>query len=163
MVHSPPVKNCLVNTVTNTFINNIKRGLIKIGDPGNIITKSWLFNELNETKNYPFNQIIQTSFANQLNAKPINFYVRDFIDHITLTENGGRLRNYEKLSLAYIHVEIEIISHKGSAFDNAWYKSRWNNLGAGYPTIGELLLGANSKNLTWIPRYFVHRDASGEY
>lgn len=112
---------------------------------------------LNNTLEFPYNSEEPTSLAGLVYCKPINFLVQDFIDYKTLNATGGRLRQYEKVSLAEIHVEIEIHTRKGSAFDNEWFLSRWTGL-----TPVDRIRTVE-KDFTWNPQYFIFRDAYGEY
>lgn len=113
----------------------------------------------NNDLEFPYNAEYTTSICNQVYAQPLNFRVRDFIDHKTLNANRGRLSQYEKVSLAEIHVEVELHTKKGSAFDNEWYMIKWAAMTQ--PTVAEMR-GAK-KDLTWNPQYLVYRDANGDY
>lgn len=114
---------------------------------------------LNAQLLYPYNATVTTSFSNQVYCVPLNFTVRDFFDHKTLNQLTGRLRDFEKISLAEIHVEVEIHTKKGSAFENEWYLSQWQNLQG----VKIENLRAAKKDLTWKPQYLVYRDADGEF
>lgn len=128
---------------------------------GAVKTGVQLFNVgfLNNSLQYPYNTAAECSMAPLVYGVPINFMVRDFIDFKTLTGTSGRLRQYEKISLAEIHVEIEIHTRKGSAFDNEWFLSRWSAT----TIASKETLRAAKKDLTWNPNYFIFRDANGEY
>lgn len=112
---------------------------------------------LNNTLEYPYNTEEAISLAGLVYAKPINFAVKDFIDYKTMNATGGRLRQFEKLSLAEIHVEIEIHTRKGSAFENEWFLARWS----GQPA--PATLRTFIKDLSWKPQYFIHRDSNGDF
>lgn len=112
----------------------------------------------NTTMEHTYNAIIDTSIANQVYCKAINFKVRDFIDHKILTATGGRLRGYKKISLAEINVEVEISTRKGSAFENEWYLAKWTGI---QPNRASMNFAR--KDLTWKPQYLVYRDAEGDH
>ncbi|RMZ99424.1 hypothetical protein BpHYR1_015477 [Brachionus plicatilis] len=109
----------------------------------------------------PFGTQNNNSISPLVKAQFVNFRVKDFIDHKILTGTGGKLRSFKKITLAEIHVEVEIHTNKGSFFDNEVFLNRWSDLTT--PKLDQTELREQNRDLTWSPKYFVHRDVYGEY
>ncbi|RNA28925.1 hypothetical protein BpHYR1_004671 [Brachionus plicatilis] len=71
------------------------------------------------------------------------------------------LEDFKKITLGDIHVEIEIHTNKGSFLDNEVFLTRWAS--ATTPQLNQTHFREQKRDLTWSPKYFVHRDVYGEY
>lgn len=112
----------------------------------------------NKSMAYPYNADSYSSVTDLVYGVPINFYVRDFLDYKTLNGTSGRLRYYNRIVLESITVDITIHTKAGGFNKNEWYI---NNI---FGTESDRTSCRNAeKDFTWIPRYFVFRDAEGDY
>ncbi|RNA26200.1 hypothetical protein BpHYR1_039665, partial [Brachionus plicatilis] len=136
-------------TVNTKFLS----GFIAMAKPDNL------------TMTYPYGTVHRTAFYNQIEAQPINFRLYVFFDHKLLTETGGKLREYKKLSLIKIHVEIDF-DRQGSIFTNDYRVNAWSNTNwALSPTIDTTKAVDKTKVFLggWNPKYLIFRDAYGDY
>lgn len=112
----------------------------------------------NITMKYPHNSETGSSVSDLVYATPINFYVRNFLDYKTLNVDGGRLRLYNRIILESITVDITIHTKAGGFNKNEWYLQKMLTDQTEINRIRE-----SYKDFTWVPRYFVFRDAEGDY
>ncbi len=119
---------------------------------------------VNKVMQYPYGHDSLVSLSGLVNAVPLNFLLWDFFDDKLLTSNGGKLREYKKLSLLKIHVDITISTQHTSAFNNAYYITTWKE----HPLDPPVDMNASydlSKypNKSWDPKYLIFRDVYGDY
>lgn len=140
--------------VDDMLFGGKKTGVLSIRKPA-------LTGNQNASLEFPYQtKNTHLSLCNQVYGQYINLLVNDFLDYKTLNATGGKLRQYRKLSLDEIHVEFEIHTRKGSAFENECYVNEWDRGTDGdLPSRAELR--GTFKDLTWSPQYLIYRDAAG--
>ena len=112
----------------------------------------------NKNMGHPYNTDTYAAFSDLVYAQPINLYVRNFFDYKTLNSTGGRLRYYNRIILESITVDITIHTKAGGFNTNEWYLRKMLTTQQEIDRIKQTY-----KDFTWAPRYFVHRDAEGDY
>ena len=137
--------------LTSTLFPGLRSGMLAANH-------GWTANDYNGSNSI--------SVCNQVVAHPFNFIVQDFIDPLHLRKLGGRMREWKKVSLISIHVEIEIHTRIGNYLDQDLMIARLGPLTGG-PEDGpstEIMRRRQDNNLhSWAPSYLFFRDVDGDY